>query len=514
MNFKAPSFFSFDVSPFRLAGAVLVGLALSLPTALAAPIGGSVEIGEASIDSKGPMTLIEQKTDRLLVNWDSFDTAEDEGVIFNQPSASSLAVNVIHSKSPTSFQGSLSANGKIVLINENGIVFGKAAQLDVASLVATTVNIDKKSFEKDKVKFSSKGDEHPEASIENHGRISTVKGGMVALIGQTVANSGLIEARVGTVHLASGNEFVVDFVGDGLVSLALNGEMKKQLVENTGHIDASDGKIYVSVAGAERIADEVINMKGLLDAQTVEVIDGKIKINYLKDKGRKPREEVKSDRAKIEAEKEMAERELAELNMDIVEPDSKDDAEVKETVEAEAPVEDLASVEPGTEPEVEVVVAQPVAPVVEPAPEALPEPEPDIAVVEPVSPPEAHNDEPDSDAPDVAVIEPAAGAPDDLNDAIAEEPEIVVETPDEIELADVAEDDAPGMIPGLVAAPVNDEPDADMLSSHSPVFVAETLICTSPRCLPAFLRMHNKGAALPGTAVTIKARDLWKSDSL
>ncbi|MFX6899795.1 filamentous hemagglutinin N-terminal domain-containing protein, partial [Acinetobacter baumannii] len=64
-----------------------------------------------------------------------------EKVNFVQPSASAIAVNRIQDVNATQFMGQLNANGQVYLINPNGILFGAGAQVNVGSLVASTLDI-------------------------------------------------------------------------------------------------------------------------------------------------------------------------------------------------------------------------------------------------------------------------------------------------------------------------------------------------------------------------------------
>jgi filamentous hemagglutinin family protein len=255
-------------------------------SAMAAPEGASVELGDVTIHDEGSSNVIvEQFSERALINWKSFDTKKDESISFKQPGASSIAVNVIHSGSPTKFMGSLDANGQVVLINTSGIVFGKSSRVDVAGLVATTLDLDRETFSEKGGPLHFKAGEKfdAEASIVNRGVMTVAEAGLVGFVSPVVQNNGVIEATLGTVHLGSGDEFTVDMAGDGLVSLSLNQDLKKQLVSNAGEINAKGGKIYLTAAVGKEIVDDVINMKGVANAEIVEMRQGVIHIEFKKD---------------------------------------------------------------------------------------------------------------------------------------------------------------------------------------------------------------------------------------
>ena len=75
-------------------GALLVTALLSSlgSIAIAAPQGGKVTSGDGSISTTGNTTTIKQTSDRLNLNWQSFNVDKNETVKFDQPSASALAV--------------------------------------------------------------------------------------------------------------------------------------------------------------------------------------------------------------------------------------------------------------------------------------------------------------------------------------------------------------------------------------------------------------------------------------
>ena len=73
-----------------LAGALLLG---GYSTALAAPQGGTVAAGSATISQNGALTTINQASQKAIINWNSFNIAKGETVRFNQPGAAAIALN-------------------------------------------------------------------------------------------------------------------------------------------------------------------------------------------------------------------------------------------------------------------------------------------------------------------------------------------------------------------------------------------------------------------------------------
>ena len=174
----------------------------------AGPTGGVVSAGSASIAGGVGTTTINQASQNVAINWQSFSIGQGESVRFVQPNSSSIALNRVLGSDPSSILGSLSANGKVFLLNPNGILFGQGAQVNVGGLVASTLNISDSDFMAGKYNFSGAST----ASILNQGSINA-DGGYVALLGANVSNQGVISAKLGTVALAAGNAMTLDVAG-------------------------------------------------------------------------------------------------------------------------------------------------------------------------------------------------------------------------------------------------------------------------------------------------------------
>ncbi|MFX6118714.1 filamentous hemagglutinin N-terminal domain-containing protein, partial [Acinetobacter baumannii] len=89
---------------------------------------------------------------------------------------SAIAVNRIQDVNATQFMGQLNANGQVYLINPNGILFGAGAQVNVGSLVASTLDINDAALGSSTRNFSGMGS----GSIVNQGSINSANGGYVA----------------------------------------------------------------------------------------------------------------------------------------------------------------------------------------------------------------------------------------------------------------------------------------------------------------------------------------------
>ncbi|MBI1326975.1 MAG: filamentous hemagglutinin N-terminal domain-containing protein, partial [Alphaproteobacteria bacterium] len=246
--------------------------------AYANPQGGATTGGSAIIEQSGSATTIKQSSNRAIIRWDSFDVDTHEHVDFQQPSRSSITVNRIRDNKPSAINGRLTANGNIVLINPNGVVFGTTSTTDVGGLIATSSDLedDNAFLQGGAAKFTKGG--AADARIVNNGAITVRDAGLVGLVAPHVENNGIIQARMGRVQLASGDIHTIDFAGDGLIKLEVSDAIARQSVRNSGRIEAEGGDILLSAADARGVVDTLVTNSGHLSARAAGNKSGTIKI--------------------------------------------------------------------------------------------------------------------------------------------------------------------------------------------------------------------------------------------
>ena len=188
----------------RRCSSVAIGMALTIVAAgpaVAGPEGGDVVGGRGSITTTGNLTEITQLTDRVSINWDTFNVAANETVRFIQPDSTSVALNTIFDQNASQIFGVIDANGRVLLINPNGMIFGPTAQVNVAGMVASSLGISTEDFMAGNFSFESAGGSG--GLVLNQGSLQAASGGFIALLGEAVANEGLIVADAGTIAMAS-----------------------------------------------------------------------------------------------------------------------------------------------------------------------------------------------------------------------------------------------------------------------------------------------------------------------
>ena len=251
-------------------------LSLVSPFAQAGPEGGQVVSGSGSISASGSAgqstTTINQTSDKLSINWQSFNVAKAETVNFVQPSASALAVNRIFDTQGSQILGRINANGQVWLINPNGVLFGKDAQINVGGLLASTLNPDDASIGSTRSNFSGSST----ASVVNLGSINTTQGGYVAMLGHSVSNQGSISAPGGTVAMGAGSAVSLNFAGSSLLGLEVTSNQVNALAENGGLIRSDGGQVLLSAGARESLLASVVNSTGVIRADTAFEQNGKI----------------------------------------------------------------------------------------------------------------------------------------------------------------------------------------------------------------------------------------------
>lgn len=249
----------------RSADAATAALALLLAAApaYANPTGPQIIAGQVSMAGAGKQLTV-TNSPGSIINWTSFSIAPGELTRFVQQNASSSVLNRITGQNPSEILGALESNGKVFLINPNGIVFGANSRVDVNGLVASSLNLTDTDFLSGDFKFSAGGNA---GNVRNEGAITTPTGGQVYLIAPDVTNSGLIATPGGEVMLAAGHSVTLGDSRDPDIEVVVSAPGDHAL--NVGQIVADSGR--VGIYGA------LVDQDGAVSADSaVAGADGKI----------------------------------------------------------------------------------------------------------------------------------------------------------------------------------------------------------------------------------------------
>ena len=229
----------------------------------------------------GNQLQINQTARNALLHWRSFNIDPGNTVRFSQPSSSSVALNRIFQDDPSRILGNLEANGQVFLINQNGFLFGPDANVDVNTLVASTLDIDDRIFEDvglvgaidqegNLPAFQGNG-EMGAIEIAEGARLQSRDGGRVMILAPMIENRGTIKTPGGQAVLAASQDRVYLAASSDpdlrglLVEVETGGD-----VNNLGEIIAERGN--VSLLGL------AVNQQGLVRATTSATLNGSVRL--------------------------------------------------------------------------------------------------------------------------------------------------------------------------------------------------------------------------------------------
>lgn len=245
------------------------------------PQEGTVVFGNVTIDkTTADKMTITQSSPTTQINWKSFDIGQKKEVEFKQPNEHAVAYNRVTGGNASQIQGKLTANGKVYLANPNGVIITKGAEINVAGLFATTKDLEQISESGNSYQFTRKakdGQELKEGQVLNQGKITAQD--FVVLNGDKVINEGEISveknaANNGKVYLSSGDNFTFTLLPDSGISVALEDNTVRGIVQNEGIIKAGD--ITLNAKGRKEALDSLVMNNGVLEATKVRNTNGKI----------------------------------------------------------------------------------------------------------------------------------------------------------------------------------------------------------------------------------------------
>ena len=219
-----------------------VGVLVGTGSALGNPSDPTVVTGAATFETLGTELNI-TNTPGAIIDWDRFSIGPDEITRFLQESSSSAVLNRVTGSDLSEILGSLQSNGRVFLINPNGLIVGDGAVIDTAGFVGSTLDITNESFSSGQYVFSGDG-----GSIENRGLIHVRGNGDIALIATSVENSGVLRAENGDIVLAAGRSVSLSFDEFQGLSFEVQAPDNEELsleamIENRGSAPVADGRI-------------------------------------------------------------------------------------------------------------------------------------------------------------------------------------------------------------------------------------------------------------------------------
>ena len=262
--------------------------------------------------SNGETTVtITQTGQQALLNWLTFNIGKSTTLDFDQSAGGVnvgdwVAINTVaNSIAPSQVLGSIKAQGQVYVIDQNGILFGGASQINVGALVASSLPINQNlvangllnnpdnqflfsqltvpalsggtmpAFIPPAAPSGGDGDIMVEAGAQLTSPANSNNiGGKIALIGPNVSNAGTISTPNGQTILAAGNQ--VGFAAHNSNDPSLRAldvyigavNSTSGTAENSGLIDSPEAD--VTLAGA------MVNQSGVITSSTSVSYNGRI----------------------------------------------------------------------------------------------------------------------------------------------------------------------------------------------------------------------------------------------
>lgn len=236
--------------------------------------------GTAAISQAGNTMNINQSSQRAVINWSSFDVGSKATVNFNQPNSQAATLNYVNSASKSMINGAVNANGQVIFVNNNGVVFGKGAEVNVGGMVATTMNTSAKEFMDGKEIQTYEGGNT--GKVINRGNITGNNiNSYIALMAPQVINTGVITATMGgnnAIALVAGQKVTLQFSGSQFVSISVDASVVNALISNKLLINAGNGQVIIGANAAQNLMGSLIKNTGTISASDINTSGGKISL--------------------------------------------------------------------------------------------------------------------------------------------------------------------------------------------------------------------------------------------
>jgi len=221
--------------------------------------------GQAAFSSL-PNALNVTNSPGAIINWNSFGIDPNEVTRFVQQSSASAVLNRVVGQDPSAILGQLLSNGRVFLINPNGIVFGPNSVVDTAGLVASSLGISDEDFLSGNYRFEG----GPDAGrVDNQGLIKVGADGGIFLLAPNIKNSGIIQTDGGSLVLAAGQKVTLASLDSEGVTFEL--QAPENEVINLGSM--------LTNGGAAAIFAGTIQHSGTINADSVRLdAEGRVQL--------------------------------------------------------------------------------------------------------------------------------------------------------------------------------------------------------------------------------------------
>ena len=267
---------------------------------------------------------IKQTDSKAILAWESFNIGRKTTLDFQQKPTDAVLNKVVGKAgakiAPSRIQGAIQADGTVMVVNQNGVVFSGTSQVNVRNLVAAATRVDETRLEggrpvnvlddafrisgiyhdafkvADDVLAGEAGKDAGKVRVDAGARIetaapgnSTTGGGYALLLGKSVENTGTISTPRGQVALGAGDRFTIAR-GQGTaenqksttrgnqVTPTIAADSEAGTITNTGLLQAATGD--VTLTGAD------VRQQGVALSTTSQDLRGTIHLTAVGNEGK------------------------------------------------------------------------------------------------------------------------------------------------------------------------------------------------------------------------------------
>jgi filamentous hemagglutinin family protein len=240
------------------------------------PRGGTVTYTNGTVQSNvtDSQLTVTQTGSRAVIDWQSFNINTGKTVHFAQDGTTAAVLNRVPAGAGLSeIYGTLTANGMVLLMNPNGVLFGSGAQINVGSLIATTGIVNQTGFTGGGGAFAISG--AISGSVTNQGTITAQNAGLVALVAPSISNQGIITATGGRIALSGADRATVS-LNNNLYEFAVDAGASgtNASISNAAAARLDGATIFMSTGDAASLLSGVINLEGVQQASSAIVVNG------------------------------------------------------------------------------------------------------------------------------------------------------------------------------------------------------------------------------------------------
>ena len=269
----------------------------------AAPGAGATYNPNSGTASK-PVLSVVLNNNATVLNWNSFNIGKDAAVQFQMPGSTARVLNNVTggALTPTQIDGMLNANGQVYIYDPRGMVFGKGSQVNVNSLVASSLRVDPDRFLNGILVPSVnpilamdpalgfmpgavvvQGDANGGAL--QRAAITAQQNGFILLTAPQVQNAGDLKAPDGQVVMASGSKVYLAAPSDSSMrgfKVEVSDQGLSAMAASAANVTNTVGGVIDVQRGNATMVGMAVNQMGTLSATTSVNLNGSI---YLKAQG-------------------------------------------------------------------------------------------------------------------------------------------------------------------------------------------------------------------------------------